>query len=46
MIAPYWSAITVRKVAGDISGIKKAEKKDATSMEDGYNWLYFPYNCF
>lgn len=27
MIAPYWSAITVRKVAGDISGIKKAEKK-------------------
>ena len=27
MIAPYWSAITVRKVDGDIGGIKKAEKK-------------------
>ena len=27
MIAPYWSAITVRKADGDISGIKKAEKK-------------------
>ena len=27
MIAPYWSAITVRKADGDIAGIKKAEKK-------------------
>jgi len=27
MIAPYWSAITVRKVDRDIGGIKKAEKK-------------------
>lgn len=27
MIAPYWSAITVRKADGDIKGIKKAEKK-------------------
>lgn len=27
MIAPYWSAITVRKSEGDIAGIKKAEKK-------------------
>lgn len=27
IIAPYWSAITVRKVDGDIGGIKKAEKK-------------------
>lgn len=27
MIAPYWSAITIRKVDGDIAGIKKAEKK-------------------
>lgn len=27
MIAPYWSAITVRKADGDIEGIKKAKKK-------------------
>lgn len=27
IIAPYWSAITVRKVDGDIGGIKKAERK-------------------
>lgn len=27
MIAPYWSAITVRKADGDIAGIKKAKKK-------------------
>lgn len=27
MIAPYWSAITVRKSEGDIAGIKKAKKK-------------------